>query len=75
MTSHLAVLSTASALGAKELAEIKRFINKRHGAGWELIVKKDTSLIAGFKLNLAGLEYDRSLVGGLDQLSQALSSS
>jgi len=63
---------SAIKLDQKSLLSMAKFIKAKHGQECEIKVTIDPELIAGFKINVAGLEYDYSLSGSLDQLEQEL---
>lgn len=63
---------SAIKLDSKSLAAITKFATKKLGHAVKPEVSLDPKLIAGFKLNLDGIEYDYSLSGSLEALAQEL---
>lgn len=67
-----AQLRTAVKLDDQSLKAVAKFVKAKHGLDCQLVTKLAPELIAGFKLNVLGVEYDYSLAGSLDRLEQAL---
>lgn len=72
MDKVTARVRSAIKLDTKSLLSMAKFIKSKHGVEPQIEVTIDPSLIAGFKLNVEGVEYDYSLSGSLDRLEQEL---
>jgi len=64
---------SAIKLDAKSLATLSKFVESKHNVkNCEFEVTIDPELIAGFKLMVAGVEYDYSISGSLDRMQAEL---
>lgn len=70
--TNLITVKTSARLDVKSVARIKDFVKTTYKvtAGVEQII--DKSLVAGFIININGIEHDYSLSGELARLSQAI---
>lgn len=65
-------IKSASKLDSDSLKQITSFVKSKLGKDVKIKESLDKTLIAGFKLEMAGVEYDYSIKGSLDRLSKVL---
>ncbi len=72
MSQTLVTVKSAIKPDADSLSQIAAFAKKKLGREVKLEVVLDKDVIAGFVIEIAGLEYDYSLRGSLSRLAKTL---